>query len=192
MNKLSLFLTKTVRTGGNPFSARAKTGLICVVPALMMVGLCGCRADLSRPEPVPPDLSEDAIAGQIRELEENLPAQSGVTRATTLARLARLYSHPNNPAPDLDQAVACLEAYGELPGTPTVDAVFPLELLRQLSRCRSQQRTSDGDITALNRKLEQLESRCRQLEAANQAKAEIIEKLKYLDIRLENRRGAFD
>ena len=192
MNKLSLFLTGAIRTGGDGFSDRARTLLIFAAMGLMMTSLCGCLASLSRPEPVPTDLSGDVIAGKIQELEESLSGQSGNTRAATLTRLARLYSHPNNPAPDLGRAISCLEAYGELPGPPTVDAVFPLDLLQQLSRCRSQKRTSDADKAALNRKLEQLATRCRDLEAENQAKAEIIEKLKYLDIRLENRRGALD
>ncbi|MFP4039481.1 MAG: hypothetical protein ACLFS7_02970 [Desulfosudaceae bacterium] len=171
-----------------------KAGGIGLMLLLMvtLTGFSGCRAGLSRPEatlpPAYPAWSEKEMQA-LEQASAEVPGQNRQDRADTLVRLAMFYSHEDNPAPDLDRAVNCLEEALGLKAVSAVNAACVVGLLKRLKQCRAESKTA---LVEFNRKISQLDERCRTLRQDNQAKTEIIEKLKHLDIRLENRRGAFE
>ncbi len=174
------------------FSIKAGGIGMMLLLTLMLTTFSGCRASLSRPVATPPPAYPAWSEKEMQTLEQTLaevPGQNRRDRADALVKLAMFYSHEDNPAPDLDRAVDCLgEALG-LKAVPAVDAACLVGLLKRLKQCRAESKAARVE---LNRKISQLDEQCRSLRQDNQAKTEIIEKLKHLDIRLENRRGAFE
>lgn len=148
------------------------------------------------------DMTGEGIADQIGLLEQALsgPTVDEISRPALHLKLAMLYSHPDNPDPDLTRAVEHLEAYAAAGGP--VDSQYALSLLRRLEEKTAAVDTQVDRTLALQEKCDRLEQETRAqaaiIEEKNkiieeqtgiiEEKTGIIEKLQSLDMKLEKKR----
>ncbi|MDY6905143.1 MAG: hypothetical protein SWH61_10700 [Thermodesulfobacteriota bacterium] len=131
------------------------------------------------------DSDPKTIPGRIKRLEALLAAEdkgSDKARAETLITLAMLYAHHDNPAPDYGRARECITAYAEL--RDWVDVHYAGALLETLAAGENGTKDCDRLVTDYSA----LKARYERLEQEDRKHREMIEKLKHLDLQLEERR----
>lgn len=136
----------------------------------------------------PADLRQETIATEISRLEASLaaPGLFDLQKNDLRIRLAMLYSHPNNAAPDFPRALQHLESDSR--DRRKVDSRYVLMLLRNMQEMVETNDKLCRDLAEQKRQYQTLEKRCQALVQENQEKKEIIERLQYLDVELEKKR----
>ncbi len=152
-------------------------GLLIVAAPLLLDG-CAPRIQ-SRTEPYP-TVDKGMISSEIVRLEQNL-AQTvkPEEKVRLLFLLVILHSHPENQSPDYKKAISYMEVYAGI--EESVDARYAVSLLKQLDA-----RAVSGE--ALGQQNIKLKQRADDLKQQNLYHKNIIEKLKLLDIQLEEKR----
>lgn len=172
--------------------------VVLAAAGVMIVCASGCHIQKDRVSVVKYRPAENSgFDKRIEKLERALSAMSGKSaaedrveeKAEILLKLAMCYAHPENPSLDINRAVECLKRYKAMETRQAVDAEYVIGLLHRLQQCR---KACQYQKTRVIREKQALEKRCRELQQENREKTEIIEKLKHLDIQLENRRQSFD
>ncbi len=175
-------------------------GIKVMLAAAVAMSICasGCHIQKNRLFVVKYEPAEETgLDKRIKELERALSAisgkgatkEGGEKKAEILLKLAMCYAHPENPSLDINRAVEYLKRYQAMETRQAVDVEYIIGLLRRLQQCR---KTCRYQKIRASKKKEALEKRYRQLQQENREKTEIIEKLKHLDIQLENRRQSFE
>lgn len=174
---------------------------LLVISAGLLTGGCVNKSIFSKSPEKNLSLDNKGIQMEITRLEEitkNAP-QSPVDSRLFLS-LCLLYSNPNNKQPDYRRAQKMLEAYLTLhPGTTmTNDVLYLSSLLMQINHVKDKQNTLTAQYDKLKKDAELLQADSadikeekNQLISENKSLKDIIEQLKQLDIRLEEKRNAF-
>ncbi|HDL07110.1 MAG TPA: hypothetical protein ENG35_00015 [Desulfobacteraceae bacterium] len=143
-------------------------------------------------------LQTDCIECEITRLKNVIKTGSDPSLVgKSFLHLAFLYSSNKNVNPNYRLALEMLKKYDELkPEHKKKCFVSYLKsLLQQISENKNLSDTLNGQITALKKEYSKSESKnrllkmkCKKLSKENHEMQEVIEKLKYLDIRLEEKR----
>ncbi|MDY6825437.1 MAG: hypothetical protein SWH68_16815 [Thermodesulfobacteriota bacterium] len=172
--------------------------VLAMLLLLLQTGITGCaghRQPAAEPVKramvdVEPYTGHDAraIESEIKRLEATLASDkkkaSDHNRAATLLNLAMLHSHRSNPAPDYARAMECMKAYAGLKSC--VDTDYVMALLETLSQ--SDEATEGAKCDRLTENYKKLKADYKHLQKTNRQHLEIIEKLKNLDLQIEERR----
>ncbi len=147
-------------------------------------------------------LRVENIESEICRLEKVIEDETdSYAKSKVLFHLALLYSHHKNPTPDYERALKKLEEYASInPAEANTDKVLYLRsLLHWIEKNKiayeklkhGKVRLQTRRIKTLERENEDLRNKNKTLLRENQGMKEVIEKLKYLDIRLEKKRQKF-
>ena len=159
----------------------------------MGIIVSGCSLKLksiSEPDPYPVLGAED-IETRIIILEKTAEESSNSsTKASLLFHLSLLYSHHKNPLPDYSLSLERLKEYILLDpeGGSTGFVQYFLTLLEKIEKNKNIHEKLKDSIETLKEENKGLKKRSENLSKENGRMKEIIEELKHLDIRLEEKR----
>lgn len=159
---------------------------------LFIIGLfllCSCGTiGQTRRSDYPSDMNGAAVASEISRLETMLadPATGQPSRKDICIQLAFLYSHPNNPRPDIDMVMKYLEM--SLGSYKLVDRQYALMLLDTLKQTTAKNTDLSQELIAKQRQYVVLQRKYNALVEENLTNKEIIDQLQNLDIQLEKKR----
>ncbi len=182
------------------FKIGFQTVFLLVLSAGILTGGCANTSVFSEIPAKNLSLDNESIQAEISRLEEitkNDPQSAADCRL--FLSLCLLYSNPNNDQPDYRHAQEMLETYLSLQKDTAMakDVLYLSSLLMQINHLQDEQH----DLTAQHNRLRKdaesllgdtttLKEKNGQLASQNKSLKDIIEQLKLLDLRLEERRNS--
>lgn len=131
-------------------------------------------------------MEQDAVSLEIARLESSLDNE----QPEKYIRLATLYAHPANESPEYDRSLRMLGSYLSLEpdSLKKNEVLFMKNLLEEIVAARKRQAQLATESAVVKKRVAALEKKNASLAEENRALNDSIEKLKLLEIRLEEKR----